>query len=853
MFWIRTAFRELITHKGFSLFFILNLALGLAGFIAIQSFRESLDRHMDDNLKEILTADLVLISYDSLTPQEMQQADRILAGYLDKARMVTFFSMARGDDRSRLVRVMAMDGAYPLYGAFTFEGETGSKDIQGNPGLFMTRDTARALGIKTDAHHGKAVKLGEKNFLIRDFFKDDPDKNLTGFELAPKVYMGLDQLAGTGLIRFGSRVRYMYYYRFEPGVNLEGKIRDIKQHFYDPVRNQPRLNVHDARDVNQRLGSLSRYFTRYMGLVSIIALFLAGMVAAYLFRGFLTLKSKEMAILMAVGAARKHIYFYVSCQLMFLGIVSAILAVIVSMVLLPVFPVIFKDLIPAHLNLRVSFETLAAALAVGIAGSLVFCLPLFVTIFSIRPLTLLQENSVTVRFSKRKILWQALSFVPVIAALFLMSVMVSGTMADGTLFAGGFILALGMFSLVGGLVFWGCRFPAASRHIPVKIAFRNLFRNKWSSLSCFVTIAMGVFLIAIVPQVRKGLETEIIRPKGLKIPVLFLADIQEEQKTPLIRFMETQEGELTRISPMVRGRIKTVNHQPFYGPNDRSDKRARGRRLEFIFSFRKTLDASEKVVQGRPMSQTPWEFGSNTPFEISMERSFADRHEIKIGDALEVDIQGISLTGKVVNLRQVKWASFQPNFFMLFQDGVLNDAPKTYVASISNLAHSRRHELKNRIVDRFSNISVIDVTQTAQTILGVTDRLSLSVKFMAWLAIAAGLLSIFSISRHQAFKNRNQINLLKVLGTGFNTLGLITLLESGFIGFSAGITALCLSVAVSFGISWYFFDSLWQLDGGSLFLILCLSTVTCMATGLGAAWQVMKARPVQLLGQGYSK
>src|SRR6056297_3088888 len=151
MFWIRTAFKELITHKGFSLFFILNLALGLAGFIAIQSFRASLDRHMDDNLKEILTADLVLSSYNSLTQQEMQQADRILAGYRDKARLVTFFSMARGHNRSRLVRVMAMDGAYPLYGGFTFEEETDSKDIQGNPGLFMTRDTARALGIKADS------------------------------------------------------------------------------------------------------------------------------------------------------------------------------------------------------------------------------------------------------------------------------------------------------------------------------------------------------------------------------------------------------------------------------------------------------------------------------------------------------------------------------------------------------------------------------------------------------------------------------------------------------------------------------------------------------------------------------
>ncbi|MGD9826298.1 hypothetical protein [Desulfobacter sp.] len=90
----------------------------------------------------------------------------------------------------------------------------------------------------------------------------------------------------------------------------------------------------------------------------------------------------------------------------------------------------------------------------------------------------------------------------------------------------------------------------------------------------------------------------------LKIPVLFLADIQEEQKAPLIQFMETQEGELTRISPMVRGRIKTVNHQPFYGPNDRSDKRARGRRLEFIFSLTcmaTGLGAAWQVMKARPV------------------------------------------------------------------------------------------------------------------------------------------------------------------------------------------------------------------------------------------------------------
>ncbi|MCP4720047.1 MAG: hypothetical protein GY860_11370 [Desulfobacteraceae bacterium] len=70
--------------------------------------------------------------------------------------------------------------------------------------------------------------------------------------------------------------------------------------------------------------------------------------------------------------------------------------------------------------------------------------------------------------------------------------------------------------------------------------------------------------------------------------------------------------------------------------------------------------------------------------------------------------------------------------FLVFQEGVLNDAPKTHLAAISHVGPDLRQALKNSIVDTFPNVSVIDVTQTAATILGVTDRLSLFVRFMAW-------------------------------------------------------------------------------------------------------------------------
>ena len=42
MLWIRLGLQELFKNRGFALFFVLNMTLGLAGFIAIHSFGRSL-------------------------------------------------------------------------------------------------------------------------------------------------------------------------------------------------------------------------------------------------------------------------------------------------------------------------------------------------------------------------------------------------------------------------------------------------------------------------------------------------------------------------------------------------------------------------------------------------------------------------------------------------------------------------------------------------------------------------------------------------------------------------------------------------------------------------------------------
>jgi putative ABC transport system permease protein len=842
MMWMKLGFRDLLKNKGFCFFFILNLSLGLAGFIAIHSFGRSLDRHFDTNLKEILTADLVVAGHRPFAAKDLELMNSFLGKDHTHSRQVSFYSMIRAKGQTRLARVMAIDNSYPLYGQFVLEQNSTTADLQTQPYVFMSKDTAYALGLEPDSDSLNTLDIGDQVFVLKDLIVSDPENSLTSFEFAPKIYIGINQLDSTGLIRFGSRIWVSHFYRLAPGTDADQLSKRLKAEFSKAYNDQPPYYIYTSKDVNRRLGRLTRYFTGYMGLVSVVTLFLAGIATAYLFRGYLDLKRKEMAVLMSVGASRQSIWFYISFQLILLGTAASFLATLASFFIIPAFPMIFKGLIPANVILSVSPSALALALGLGTAGSIIFCLPVFIKIFDIKPLMLLRgsQDEATSFFK------QFLSLLPGSIAFILISIYAAGKLKTGLVFIGGFTLAIGVLFLIGQGFVQVCKRLSHSRTPVVKIAFRNLYRNKWTSLSIFVTIALGTFLISLIPQVQNGLQTEIIKPDGLKIPVFFLVDIQDEQKEPFVSFLEKQDAVISNLSPMVRGRILKRNYQPFHNQSDSSQRR-RGRRLEFNFSYREILDVSETITRGDPISTEYWDWQSNTPFDISVEESFAKENRIELNDILEFEIQGIPFTGQIKNFRKVRWNSFQPNFFLLFQNGVLNDAPKTHLAAISQVPMDQRQQLKNKIVDKFPNISVIDVTQMANTLLAISNKLSLSIRFMAWLAIAAGLISIFSIARHEAWKNRNQINLLKVLGSEYQAIRAITLLEFGFIGFSAALFAILLSYGFSFGISWYFFDNLWQINFIISLSILILTALICMGTALSASRKVMNTKPIHLL------
>ena len=853
-FWLKLAFRELLNNRRFSLFFLFNLALGLAGFIALDSFKESLDNHLGQNSKAILGADIALTSY---LPFEEKTLDALEAKFPQNTlstRKTSLFTMVATEDQTRLVQITGIEKEYPFYGKMVLKnnGVVESKNVEQSLALsgeaWVYPELLFMLGLKL----GGSLKIGEKKFRIADTVLDDPSSSFSSFGLAPRVYLAYSQMQETALLSKKSRISYQRLYRLPDGTDLSGLVVKLQNKINSFEGSDSKIRILTHKRAGNNLGRLLGYLNDYLGLVAMIAVFLAGIGAAYLFRNYLVHRFREISILMSLGATRQQTYRMVLWQLGLLGTGAALIAIIISLAILPLLPLLLKQFLPNGFETQLSLGSLLFALVLGGVGSLVFCLPVLSRIRTVQPLQLFHKN--IGQQDATPVLWrQALSYLPLLILSWSLSVWQSHSLIVGSAFVGMLLASILFLGSIAWLVlFLAGKLSQTSGSTMKRLAFRNLQRNRTGAISCFLALALGTLLINLIPQIYQGLQEEVSRPDDFRIPSLFLFDIQPEQMEPLQKTLSAEKVNLNYLSPIVRARLEKVNGNKFDANSKEvsltreQERQQNFRRHNLNLSYRTQLSDSEQIVEGRPLT-TNFDLDSGKPAEISLEVRYAERMGFKLGDLLTFNVQEVLVEAIVINLRRVQWNSFQPNFFILFQPGVLEDAPGTFVGSIGGLVASRRMNVQNLIVSDYPNVSVIDVTRMVGRVLKISDQMVLALRMMAYLSILAGLVVVFSIARHEVEGRLWELNLLKVLGARFSDIQKMIQIEFAVLGIFAGLFGVAVSLIMSYGISWWFFENLWkwtwQTSLGSIIGVTSLS--------VGVAWlatqRTLRSSPLNLL------
>jgi putative ABC transport system permease protein len=837
--WIKLAWREITNNKRFALFFIFNLTLGLLGFVILDSFKVAFDKSLDDRSRNLLSADLSISARRELTSDE----EKIIAGILppstEEGRMVELYSMVASERTSRLVEIAAVDDTYPFYGEIQLHGAKKSLSSQQVAWIYPE------LGLQLGVRVGDTVKIGDAPFKIEDTIVSDTGTAWRGFSLASRLYLSLKYLPETHLIQKGSTAYFYRLYRLPERYDSELIGSQLSVALKDPA-----VQVRTHRKASEEVGRLLGYLNDYLGLVALVALFLANIGSSYLFRGFLSKRLHEIAILSSLGVTPRGARAIYLFQLGILGTLAAGLTLLASQTILPTVGWIVERFLQTPLDLQITWRTAILTLLMGSIGSLLVGYRLLAMVLKMNPVTLFQESSdpkFDVSFSGYS------GMLPIVAAYWGLSVWQSHSLMTGSLFVGIFLAAAILLAMLASIGLALVNSKDTEQRFWVRASLRNLRRSRASSISCFIAIGLGTLLLNLIPQIQQNLNSELTQPGGIDPPSLFLFDIQENQVGPLQEFLKDRGLSITGLSPLVRARLTAINGKAFEKDlsglrmGTREEERdSRFRNRGFNLSWRDQLSESESIVEGVPFSGK-FSGDLKKPAEISVERQFAKRLGIHMGDLLEFDVQGVSALGRVVNLRKVRWAAFQPNFFVLFQPGVLEEAPKTYLATIPRLDVAEKLSIQDALVSRLPNVSMVDVGDLVGKILEIFRQMAWAIQIMAYLSLFSGFVVLFSIANHQASTRSGETNLLKVLGAKFFEIRSAVQLEFGLLGFGAALAGTALSYVVSFILSTVLFEGIWIFTWRIPLVAVLGVTALSVVTATLATRRVLREKPIKLL------
>ena len=89
----------------------------------------------------------------------------------------------------------------------------------------------------------------------------------------------------------------------------------------------------------------------------------------------------------------------------------------------------------------------------------------------------------------------------------------------------------------------------------------------------------------------------------------------------------------------------------------------------------------------------------------------------------------------------VDWKKIQPNFFVVFPEGVLGDVPYLVAAVTRVESKEDAVKLQNISVKRFPNVSIVDLRSVMKAINTIMGKIAYAIEFMAYFTIVIGIIS----------------------------------------------------------------------------------------------------------------
>ena len=905
-FYWRYATRSLWRGGQRTLLAIFCVAVGVMAIVSLQLVGNMVNNGLTANVRDgnggdiSVRSDVVPISAQQLKSFDTLLSDGSITDYTAVASQ-----MVQGNDKDGTTDYFTLRAVDPQ--KFPLAGAPAFKDPgDGSFSSLLTGDSAVATQKwldQTGYHKGDSVSMRTTDgrslhVTIAGVLFD------AGAFQRPQILVSLDTFAAAPSSS-GLPVSYSVVYVMVPG-HTDANAATAKKAI---ETNLPQATVTTTKDALANNESNVQSIRNFLRIVGLLALLIGGIGIVNTMQVLLRRRQLEIAMLKTAGYRRGNLYVMFGLEAGVLGILGGALGAAIGVGV----SFLVKGLVERafFIDLPTSIDpfTVAAGVAIGFFTALIFGLMPIVQASEIRPLAVLRgmaEGSrvgsvlLTIGLSVLLVgMFFALSLVVlgdlgltvlavVITGLLLLLLSLFFTLVvlvisklpvpDGfpwwyvLIVLAGLVVAAGVTWIAPGfgvLLLIIAAFGFVLVLLPrtwksnVKMAIRNIGRQRARTVTTLIALFIGVFAIGIIlvlgqnikDQINQALLTNSRYNSFVLAGTANRAEVEQTLKG-ISGIQAQQENSIAQGLPIsVNGvPMATVVKDAGRGGPDNIGKQGAYAFLSSVQGFDLSQGALPQTtivaghldhgVKGRNL--TPADAGTSNV--IMPQSASLGPLNLKLNDTFAVaDQQGkTTVTFTVVGFYSDTDASFGTIWTDSSQAFTLSGGKPLYLFQLKfdpTQADQKLHEIQKAVPD-VQTFSFVELLLLINTLL---NNLIIMLTAIASLAMIAGIIIIANAVALAMLERRRELGILKSVGfTSRSVLGEV-LLENGIVGFTGALLAMLLVTLATTILSKAVFNSPFGVATPLVLGIVLATAAVCMAVAGFVAWGATRVRPLEVL------
>lgn len=839
--------------KGFRIF-LACLIIGVGAIAAVQSVSSGLIDSLRYSGRYLLGGDIAIRTiYQPITKEQKDFLQHIAP----VSMVANTKAMARNaaGDISTLVELKAVDPFYPLYSGMRLTDEGGKriddprhtqKSVQdllfaGAPGF--AGENAKLWGALADAdflsrmgvHVSDVVYLGTLPLQIRGVIAHEPDKVGTfRFSLGPRLMISTMALPLTGLAQKGSQIYYDHRILLSPKMDVRAVERKIEDEFPGAE-----WRIRDYMNASPSVERYIKQFNLFLTLVGLTALLVGGVGVSNAVRSYMEGRMRTIATLKCLGAPAALVFRSYLIQVAIIATGGIGIALLIGAAAPFAIGPLLTEKLSIENRMDIYPQKLMLAACFGWLVAFAFSLWPLARASDVPPADLFRQ---LVAPAFRRPALKYLVWIVILGELLaLLAVMSSEDRPFAAWFVGGSFATVCVFLLAAQAARFFAKMFAGVKNANLRLALANIYRPGNATGSIILSLGLGISVLVTIAMVQGSFSQNIRQSLQAQAPSFFFLDIQPYQLEDFKKAVEaTPSARKLEITPSLRGQIVGIKgmkaQDALIDPKESwllsSD---RG------FTYTDKLPAYSEIVSGKW-----WDENYQGPPLVSVSQDVAQGFDAKVGDDITVNILGRNITAKIANVRNVEWDSFAMNFAVTFAPGALENAPKTFLATVV-LDETQESALQQKLARDFPSITSVRVREALQAAVSMLKSVAQAMRIAAAVALVSGTLVLAGAVAAGHKRRIYDAVILKVLGATRRRIMAVFLLEYGVLGLVTAVIACGIGTLAAWAVFAYIMRVQWVFGAATMISTALISAGITLALGFAGTALALRQKAAPLL------